>query len=157
MNWEAIGAVGEIVGALAVIATLVYLAVQIRQNTASVKAAAMDAAVTHVSNIRQSIFENEQVAEIYVEGGRDPEKLDEAALVRYRLLIHNILMSISNIHAQAELTGLSMTNWESQKPIIRRIVGTPGGRWFWVNYRLDFEESYRREVDNLLDDEESLI
>ena len=33
MNWEAIGAVGEIVGALAVLVTLVYLAMQIRQNT----------------------------------------------------------------------------------------------------------------------------
>ncbi len=30
MNWEAIGAIGEIVGALAVIVTLIYLALQIR-------------------------------------------------------------------------------------------------------------------------------
>ena len=33
MNWEALGAIGEIVGAVAVIATLAYLAVQIRQNS----------------------------------------------------------------------------------------------------------------------------
>ncbi len=33
MNWDAIGAIGEIVGALAVLATLIYLAVQIRQNS----------------------------------------------------------------------------------------------------------------------------
>jgi hypothetical protein len=33
MNWEAIGAVGEILGALGVVVTLVYLARQIRQNT----------------------------------------------------------------------------------------------------------------------------
>jgi hypothetical protein len=33
VNWEAIGAVGEIVGAIAVVATLFYLASQIRQNT----------------------------------------------------------------------------------------------------------------------------
>jgi hypothetical protein len=31
MNWEAIGAIGEIVGALAVFGTLAYLAVQIKQ------------------------------------------------------------------------------------------------------------------------------
>ena len=30
MNWEAMGAVGEIVGALAVLATLYYLAIQIK-------------------------------------------------------------------------------------------------------------------------------
>lgn len=30
MNWDAIGAVGEVLGAVAVIATLAYLAVQVR-------------------------------------------------------------------------------------------------------------------------------
>ena len=32
MNWEAIGAIGEVIGALAVVASLIYLASQIRQN-----------------------------------------------------------------------------------------------------------------------------
>jgi hypothetical protein len=40
MNWEAIGAIGEVVGAAGVIASLIYLAAQIRQNTRSVEAAA---------------------------------------------------------------------------------------------------------------------
>jgi hypothetical protein len=39
MNWEAIGAIGEVAGAAGVVATLIYLAVQIRQNTRSVEAA----------------------------------------------------------------------------------------------------------------------
>jgi integral membrane sensor domain MASE1 len=38
MNWEAIGALGEIVGALAVVATLFYLAQQIRHNTRMARA-----------------------------------------------------------------------------------------------------------------------
>ena len=37
MNWEAIGAIGELVGAVGVIATLAYLAVQIRQNSQAVR------------------------------------------------------------------------------------------------------------------------
>ena len=37
MNWEAIGAIGEVLGAAAVVATLGYLAVQIRQNSRAVK------------------------------------------------------------------------------------------------------------------------
>ena len=149
MNWEAIGAIGETVGAIAVFATLIYLAMQIRQNTSSVRAAAVDAAITHVSNIRQGIFASADVADIYVEGSKDPTALDEKSLVRYRLLTHNILLSISNIHAQSELTGLSQSNWESQKPIIKRIVSTSGGTWFWENYRHEFEESFRKEVDRL--------
>ena len=37
MNWDAFGAIGEAVGAIAVIATLFYLAVQIHQNSRNVE------------------------------------------------------------------------------------------------------------------------
>ena len=37
MNWNAIGAIGELVGALAVVATLGYLAVQNKMNTNSIR------------------------------------------------------------------------------------------------------------------------
>ena len=39
MNWDAIGAIGETLGAIAVVVTLIYLAAQIRQNSRFVKAA----------------------------------------------------------------------------------------------------------------------
>ena len=38
VNWEAIGAIGELIGGAAVIATLIYLAVQLRQNTKGIRA-----------------------------------------------------------------------------------------------------------------------
>ena len=37
MNWDAIGAVGEVLGALAVVVTLGYVAIQMRQNTAALR------------------------------------------------------------------------------------------------------------------------
>lgn len=37
MNWEAIGAIGEIIGAAAVVASLIYLARQMRQNSENVR------------------------------------------------------------------------------------------------------------------------
>ena len=40
VNWDAVGAIGEIVGALAVVATLIYLSIQLRQNTRSSELAA---------------------------------------------------------------------------------------------------------------------
>ena len=37
MNWEAVGAISQIVGAVLVGITLVYLAIQLRQNTSALK------------------------------------------------------------------------------------------------------------------------
>ena len=49
MDWNAIGAIGEILGAVAVVATLGYLAVQTRHSVAATQA-----------NTRQAILESDQ-------------------------------------------------------------------------------------------------
>lgn len=37
MNWDAVGAIAELIGGLAMLLTLIYLSVQIRQNSISLK------------------------------------------------------------------------------------------------------------------------
>jgi hypothetical protein len=37
MNWDALGALGELVGAAAVLATLVYLSIQVRANSLQIR------------------------------------------------------------------------------------------------------------------------
>ena len=45
MNWSALSAVAELLGAVAVVAFLLYLAVQVRQNTRQARLAAQQATV----------------------------------------------------------------------------------------------------------------
>ena len=149
MNWEAIGAVGETVGALAVLVTLVYLAMQIRQNTKAVQAAAVDSANSQVSKIREVIFADADVANMYRRGNEDPASLSEDDTIRYRLLIHNIMLALSNSITQASVSGLSESMTQVELPILGRVVGTAGGRWFWDTYRQEFEESFRGTIDEL--------
>ena len=149
MNWEAIGAVGELVGALAVLVTLVYLSMQIRQNTKSVQAAAVDSANSQVSKIREVIFADADVANMYRRGTEDPASLSEDDTIRYRLLMHNILLSLSNSITQTSVSGLSEVMSQVELVLLRRLVGSAGGRWFWDTYRDEFEESFRGLIDDL--------
>jgi hypothetical protein len=149
MNWEAIGAVGETVGALAVLVTLVYLAVQIQQNTKAVQAAAVDSANSHVSKIREAIIADADVANIFRRGSQDPASLSEDDAIRYRLLIHNIMLALSNSITQASVSGLSKSKAQVELSVLGRVVATAGGRWFWKVYRHDFEELFRGMIDDL--------
>ncbi len=146
-----LGAVGEFVGSIGVVFTLIYLAFQIRQNTKAVQASAVDASISKVTSVRQSMVENPEVSRTYTKGLADPDDLDEESRTRFRLLMHNILLSISNIHSQTRFAGLSVSTWESQLVILTRVVTSPGGRWFWKEYRLEFEESFREQVDKILE------
>ena len=150
MNWEAIGAIGEIIGALAVFLTLGYLAVQIRQNTKAVRASALDSSVNAVNNTRMAMFENSEVAALYRKGLENPDELDQEDRIRFRLLMHNILWAIWNIYSQKEYAGLSASTWSAQLPLLDRILKTPGGIWFWNEYQLEFEETFRIEVERVI-------
>ena len=44
MNWEAMGAVGDLLGAIAVVVSLVYVASQVRSGTQALKTSTRDAA-----------------------------------------------------------------------------------------------------------------
>ena len=41
MNWDAVGAIGELLGAAVVVITVIYLASQVRQNTTASRAEAL--------------------------------------------------------------------------------------------------------------------
>jgi len=66
MNWEAIGAIGEIIGAAAVLGSLIYLAVQIRQNTRSVEANTMQDLSEGYKGIYLTIATDPILAPIFV-------------------------------------------------------------------------------------------
>jgi hypothetical protein len=150
MDWNALGAIGEIVGALAVFLTLGYLAVQIRQNTKAVRASALDSSVNAVNNVRVAIFQSSEVTALYQEGLVNPEELGDGERERFRLLMHTIIWSVWNIYAQTEYGGLSSSTWAAQLPFLNRVMNTRGGIWFWDKYQMEFEESFRKEVGRVM-------
>ncbi len=86
MEWtiQDLGAIGEFVGAIGVVLTLIYLAYQIRQNTFQLeqntliaKAAAVSASNKALRETRHSIYESAEMAELYFRGNQNPDDLDE--------------------------------------------------------------------------------
>ena len=90
MNWDAIGAIAELLGAVGVIASLVYLAGQVRSSGNQAKAAAdqsRQAAVQSVVN-KMNDFYNQVAAagtaDLWVRGSKGLTELaDEAEQVRF--------------------------------------------------------------------------
>jgi len=77
MNWEAIGAIGEILGAAAVVVSLIYLAVQIRANHKEVRLAAMhEISVEFRESI--STFADPQMAELFTRVNLQDDTLTDA-------------------------------------------------------------------------------
>ncbi|MEJ2140721.1 MAG: hypothetical protein P8Y61_15065 [Gammaproteobacteria bacterium] len=158
MNWEAIGAIGEIIGAIGVILTLGYLAYQIRQNTAQLEqnertaiAAAVSVSATNYRENRRHIYTNKDVAAIVLQGMSDPNSLDEIDQYRFRLIIQNTMDALWDLYSQTVITDFSPETWETQGVgLVRRAFVTNGGSWFWMNHRNEYTEEFRAEIDRIL-------
>ena len=64
MNWDALGAIGEIVGAVAVVVTLIYVARQIHQENAQTQASARYSFIKAYGEMNTSITNSKEVASI---------------------------------------------------------------------------------------------
>ena len=92
MNWEAISAIGEIVGAAAVVLTLGYLAIQIRQSTKLANADAHERAVEYWSEATAPLMKPE-MAELFQNGCESYKMLNAIDRMRFDTLISNMIMS----------------------------------------------------------------
>ena len=111
MNWEAIGAIGESLGAIGVIATLIYLAVQIRQNSKTIEAQ-MYQSRSHMAEERYGqVADSPYLAAIYCKlesDGHpfDPQKVDDLnaeELLRLRFAEQRMLRGLDNVFHQHSL------------------------------------------------------
>ena len=64
MNWEAIGAIGEIVGAISVLVTLIFLILQIQQNTIALQQQSSRASTSSLQQISATMMNPDVAAAI---------------------------------------------------------------------------------------------
>ena len=145
MNWEAIGAVGELLGALGVIVTLGYLAVQIRQNTRVVKATGYHAVNAATLPRDVSVIENPDVARLLVEGlsGRE---LSPEDFVRFHTFLHSVFRFFDSMYYQYRNQTLDSEHWETHREAMRRWLANPSLRAWWDAFQNTFTPSFRELV-----------
>jgi hypothetical protein len=149
MNWDAIGAIGEVLGALGVIATLIYLTTQIRQNTNAMRASSLDSETQISNDVRLGILSDPELTKIYYEGLKNVASLDDIERERFRLILTNALWAVRNSYVQSQIG--KRASWEAHQNIILRVISSPGGSWFWSNCQSEFDPDFRDEINRLIE------
>lgn len=149
MTLQDLGAVGELLGGVAVLATLVYLALQIRQNTAMMTAQAVQASVDATQRVLLFRAEHPELRSI-LRKARSVEQLtvDEIeALVSY---LQAVFMNFQARfqHDQRGVFDASVN--ESYELILADYLRQPFVRRWWTFSRALYGESFRRHCDALL-------
>ena len=143
VNWEAISAIGQIVGALAVVISLIHVAREIRSNA---RAARMASTETFIRYLGQ-LAEHPHLRELYYRGIHNFDSLEGADLVGFSSLMHGAFRNneeMYHLHAKGHLEEDVWRGWEA---VIRDINAYPGVQAWWRSRSHWFSEKFVKFVD----------
>jgi hypothetical protein len=148
MNWEAVGAVGEAVGAAGVIISLLYLAVQIRGDAREKRAARTHDRSVATRDLLLTLASNPELSEIYSRGVRGLGSLDDTESSRFgALLLHVCRVWEDQFHQWSE-GYLDSRVWDELAAAIEDFLSFPGWQAWWQTLSHWFGDQFRGFVDD---------
>ena len=132
-DWTPIIAIAEVVAAVAVVASLVYLALQVRQNTRSVRAATYDAMVRASGDFLLPIIQDASLARAFeqaVARWSDPS-IDEERRTRVMYVLTQLFRSWENAFYQHRQGTLEDWLWKAWERVILSYFHQPGIQDWW--------------------------
>ncbi len=148
MNWEAIGAVGEILAAIAVVVTLVYLAKQIRQNSQAVQVAALRDTTEQWHRWSEVLATSSELADIVARGNKSYKQLPGNEAMRYGAYVQMFFDSAESYRSLV-LEHEVQKDLDVLESIIARRIRETGFNEWWSENRADYDPAFVDWVDGI--------
>ena len=156
MSIQDLGSIGELVAAIATIGTLVYLAIQIRQNTKTVRTSTYQAVLDSSRSDTELILAHPHLERIYRLGRRDPNELTDDERPVFRMLLGQLLLNYEIMFLQHRHGVLDEDLWRGRQEGLRALLFQPGVRQWWTGsaplLQRYFATEFRELVESLLDE-----
>src|SRR5215475_12097039 len=147
VNWEAISPIGQIVGALALVVSLIYVASEVRRNTRATHLAAMRSMHDAFNRWVQQIAEHPDLKELYYRGIHDFDSLEGADLVGFSSLMHGAFRNHEEIYHLQAKGHLEEDVWRGWEAVMRDINAYPGVQAWWRSRSRWFSEKFVKFSD----------
>jgi hypothetical protein len=142
-----LGNLGEFLGALGVIVSLVYLATQIRQYTGAVRRSVWNETVGEMSGFVALIGGDADTARVWELGLADSPDLSRADRLRFSLLLMWYLHAFARSYALHHERKIDPDFWEAHMEILRWIIKQPGVKRWWPTARAQIPANFADFVE----------
>ncbi len=105
---------GELVAAIAVVISLIFVGLQIRDNTIASEAATYQASVAYDVEILLNAGVSPETARVFYTSRDDPDSLNEDELLQGQTLLTATLRHMENLYVQYEAGMLSDEAWANR-------------------------------------------
>ena len=149
VNWEAIGAIGEIAGAAGVIITLIYLSVQLRQSTKASRITAIQSSMENSAQFSELLLADDEVAGLFWLGLSNPESLDVASKRKFVTAL-NIFMRRESVAFYLHKEGVMPDHlWDSRVSALTGTLNQPGLNFYLESAADTLPKDFREYIEEI--------
>jgi len=141
--------IAEIIGAVAIIISLMYVSIQVRDNTNAIRSAATNDAATAVQSWYMTIGSNEQTSIVFYHGMTQPDTLTHEQMFQFIMITHAAFLGFQNSFELAEQGTLDPEINESITNTLLATKDLPGYKIYWRQRGPQLNKRFREFIDNL--------
>lgn len=149
MTLENIYYVGQTIAVVALVVSLVFVGVQIRQNTRATRAASHNTVSDSLNEINRMFAENAELTKIWLRGNGDRRSLTAEDRWRFDCVLRAYMHVCETMFVQAGLGAGDKGIMFAEEGGIRTVLSSPGSREWWAENPYGFCAAFRAYVEKL--------
>ncbi len=131
MNWAALGAIAELLSAIAVVVSLLYVAAQVKASTRQARQDAGRDLATRVTDASLAVAADPELGRLLVQGGANPELLSKGDQARFRALMNSLFRGFEQQFLLWHQGALDEESWGAVERMIRDWMALPGAQAYF--------------------------
>ena len=145
-----LASIAEIIGAFAVVISLIYVGIQVNDNAGSVRSAAANDANVATQSWYLQVGTDQQASELFYEALMSEVALSNQEEFQFLMIMHGAILAFQNSFLLAEEGTIDFELRESATAAISGVKQTPGFRRYWRQRKSYLHSGFADYVDQLL-------
>ena len=152
MNLQSLANLSEIVSGVAVVITLIYLALQIRQSTRAVQTENYARTLDRISTMQSSLSQNSDIALLQSRGMADTSKLTTLEKTQFSWSMLEVFGAYEFMFHASETNDIPAEVWQRWSLVIALMMTLPGVQTWWKINPSPFTKSFTAYIESINSD-----
>ena len=147
MSISELGSLGEFLAAFGVVASLIFVGIQMRLNTKEMQLRRSIDSNEEWSRFRRMLIEAGDVADILLRGQRGDESLDAIETLRFQLIVREHLRLAENQYRRVSLGYTTTGGLEAVRQQVRWLLRSSIASNLWETLKSDYQQDFVADIE----------
>src|ERR1700757_574575 len=150
MNWEMLTAIGQIAAVCIGIPSIIYLAVQIREQTKERHQSAVNALTVQWGDLTKALHDSSEFSAIFLRGLQSFDDLDPVSKLRFSAFFNRFFKNFQAMYFSHCDGVLSAASWAEIERTMADFIAYPGLQQWWETRKHWHTEEFAHVVDAMI-------